>query len=140
YFVDGVADEVRGKLSQLAGFEVIAGGSTEQYRGTAKTLTQIGAELGVDYLLTAAVRRARGSDSVGRVQVTPELMDVRTGTLRWQERFDRADGEVLTVQSAIATRVATALGVAMSGSDADAVDDRPTENLAAYDLYLKGQA
>jgi serine/threonine-protein kinase len=140
YFVDGVADEVRGKLSQLAGFEVIAGGSTEQYRETSKTLTQIGTELGVDYLLTATVRRARGSDSVGRVQVTPELMDVRAGTVRWQERFDRADGEVLAVQSAIATRVAAALGVALSGSDADAVEERPTENLAAYDLFLKGQA
>jgi TolB-like protein len=140
YFVDGVADEVRGKLSQLSGFEVIARGSTDQYDQTAKSPTQIGTELGVDYLLAGTVRRARGSDSAGRVQVTAEVMDVRTGTVRWQERFDRADGEVLAVQSAIATRVAAALGVALSGSDAADVEERPTENVAAYDLYLKGQA
>jgi serine/threonine-protein kinase len=140
YFVDGVADEVRGKLSQLSGFEVIARGSTDQFGETGKSPTQIGAELGVDYLLAGTVRRARGTDSAGRVQVTAEVMDVRTGTVRWQERFDRADGEVLAVQSAIAARVAAALGVALSGSDAADVEERPTENVAAYDLYLKGRA
>ena len=140
YFVDGVTDEVRGKLTRLPGFQVIARSSSDQYRGTTKTQREIADELGVDYLLTGTVSWMRSPGAADRVQVAPELVNARTGVARWQQRFDTELTDVLKVQGSIASEVAGALGVALGGADADRLADSPTENLAAYDLYLKGKA
>ena len=140
YFVDGVADQVRGKLTSLGGFQVTARTSSDQYRETTKTPQQVGRELGVDYLLTATVSWARTAGAAGRVQVVPELIDVRTGTATWQETFDADLTDVFEVQAGIASRVAGALGVALGATEQEHLAERPTENLAAYDLYLKGRA
>jgi len=140
YFVDGIADQVRGKLTGLGGFQVTARTSSDQYRATTKTPHQIGRELDVDYLLTATVSWARTPGSTGRVQVVPELIDVRTGAAAWQDAFDADLTDVFQVQAGIATRVAAALGVALGATEQRQLAERPTENLAAYDLYLKGMS
>ncbi len=140
YFADGIADEIRGKLAALSGFQVTARGSSEQYRRSAKPSQEIGKELGVDYLLTATVRWAKGADGTNRVQVVPELTDVRKGDVTWQQPFDADLTDVFRVQSEIASRVAGALGVALGSREQQKLAVRPTENLAAYDLYLKGRA
>ena len=142
YFADGITDEVRGKLSALSGLRVIAGGSSKEYRKTTKPLTQIAHELGVDYLLVAKVRWARNPDGTSRVQVSPELVDVSAGTptTKWQQPFDAAMTDVFQVQAAIATKVAGALHVALGDSTRQALGARPTDNLAAYDAFLKGEA
>jgi eukaryotic-like serine/threonine-protein kinase len=140
YFVDGVTDQVRGKLTSLGGFQVTARTSSDQYRRTTKTPQEIGRELGVEYLLTATVNWARSPGSTGRVQVVPELIDVRTGAATWQETFDAELTDVFQVQTGIATRVAAALGVALGATEQRQLAERPTANLAAYDLYLKGRA
>jgi len=138
YFVDGITDQVRGKLAGLAGFQVTARTSSDQYRDAAKSPQVIGRELGVDYLLTATVNWAHETGGAGRVQVVPELIDVRTGDVTWQQSFDAALTDVFQVQSDIAVRVAGALNVALGAGEAREVAAPPTKNLAAYDAFLKG--
>jgi TolB-like protein/tRNA A-37 threonylcarbamoyl transferase component Bud32 len=140
YFADGIADEMRGKLTALPSFQVTARSSSVQYRGTTKSPQEIGRELSVDYLLTATVRWAKTADGSSRVQVVPELIDVRTGAATWQQTFDAELTDVFDVQQTIARQVATALGVALGAGEQEELGARPTSNVAAYDAYLRGEA
>ena len=140
YFVDGMADQVRGKLMSLAGFQVTARTSSDQYKASTKTPQVIGRELGVDYLLTSTVTWAKLADGTGRVQVVPELIDVKTGAGTWQQSFDADLTDIFQVQGSIATQVAGALNVALGPKEKEEIAERPTKNLAAYDLYLKAKA
>ena len=140
-FADGMADTVRGKLTSLPGVEVIARGSSIPYKKTKKTPDQIAHELGANYLLTATVRWEK-TGGTSRVQVSPELVEVRTSgaaTSRWQQSFDAPLTDVFQVQSDIATRVAQALDLALGANDEKWLAEKPTQNLAAYDAFLKGE-
>jgi TolB-like protein/Flp pilus assembly protein TadD len=139
YFADGITDEVRGKLAGLPGLRVIARTSSSQYRGTRKAPQEIGRELAVDYLLTATVRWEKPANGRSRVRVTPELIQAAEATTRWQQPFDAPLTDVFQVQGDIAGRVAQALGVALTAGERERLVHRPTENLAAYDLYLQGR-
>jgi eukaryotic-like serine/threonine-protein kinase len=139
YVVDGIADQVRGKLTGLGAFQVTARTSSDQYRGTTKSPQEIGRELGVDYLLTATVSWAKDATGGGRVQVVPELIDTRTGAATWQQAFDANLTDVFQVQGDIAVRVAGALNVALGAGEQRELAERPTQNLAAYDAFLKGE-
>ena len=140
YFADGIADEVRGKLSRVSGLKVIASSSASQYKGSTKSPQVIASELGADYLLSGTVRWATGADGKRRVQVVPELIDASSGDVKWQQSFDTDITDVFEVQSQIATQVASALGVALGGSEQQELTKRPTDNVEAYQLYLKGRA
>jgi len=142
YFADGMTDEIRGKLAKLQGLQVIASGSTGQYKHTDKTPTQIAQELGVQYLLTGKIRWEKGEGGKSRVRVSPELVQVGSGgapTTKWQEPFDASLTDVFQVQADIAGRVASALDVALGSTERETIAKRPTENLAAYDAFLKGE-
>ena len=142
YFADGVSDEVRSRLGKIAGLEVIARGSSLEYRHTTKRPTEIAHELGADYLLTGTVRWEK-SGGASRVRVIPELVEARPGQAarsRWGEQFDAAMTDVFQVQGDIAGKVADALGLALADSTQRQLTAKPTENLAAYDEYLKGEA
>ena len=107
YFADGVADEVRTKLAQVGGLEVIARGSSLEYRGTTKRAAEIARDLGADYLLTGTVRWDKAPGAASRVRVTPELVDARPGEAartRWSEQYDAALTNVFEVQAGIAGR------------------------------------
>jgi TolB-like protein/Tfp pilus assembly protein PilF len=141
YFADGMTDEVRSKLAGLSGLAVIASASASQYKGTTKLPEQIAKELGVGYLLVAKVRWQK-SGTESRIRLTPELVEVAGGgapTTRWQEAFEADLSDVFRVQGEIATKVAQALEVALSGKERGLLTARPTSNLAAYDAYLKGE-
>ncbi len=141
YFADGIADEIRGKLTSLPGFQVIARGSSTPYKKTTKTPKQIAEELNASYLLTATVRWEK-SGGASRVHVSPELVDVTrpdAPTSKWQQPFDAALTDVFQVQSDIASRVAQALGVALGAGEEKRLSEKPTQNLAAYDAFLKGE-
>ena len=143
YFADGISDELRGKLSQLAGIQVIARGSSDQYRHTRKPPQQIARELGVSYLLTATVQWEKMPGGVSRVRVSPELVDVTPGhapRTKWQQPFDAALTDVFEVQADIAGKVASALDLALGDSARRDLAAQPTQNLAAYDAFLKGEA
>ena len=141
YFADGIADEVRAKLTSVPGLEVIARGSSTPYKKTTKTPKQIADELNANYLLTATVRWQK-SGGTSRVHVTPELIEVRESgapASKWQQPFDASLTDVFQVQSDIASKVAQALGVALGAGEEKRLSEKPTENLAAYDAYLKGE-
>ncbi|MCA1610200.1 MAG: serine/threonine-protein kinase [Acidobacteria bacterium] len=141
YFADGIADAVRGKLTSVPGIEVIARGSSIGYKKTAKTAKRIAEELDARYLLTATVRWQKGGGA-SRVQVNPELVEVKESgapASRWQQPFDAALTDVFQVQSDIASRVAQALGVALGAGEEKRLSEKPTQNLSAYDAFLKGE-
>jgi serine/threonine protein kinase/tetratricopeptide (TPR) repeat protein len=139
YFADGVTDAVRGKLTGLPGLEVIASNSSSQYKHTTKSPQQIGQELGVQYLVVGKVRWEKNAAGTSRVQVSPELIQVATGTARWQQPFNAAITDVFQVQADIAGSVAEALNVALGAGERQALAQQPTQNLAAYDAFLKGE-
>ncbi|MFY9550815.1 MAG: protein kinase [Thermoanaerobaculia bacterium] len=141
YFADGIADQIRGKLTALPGIEVIARGSSTPYKKTNKSPQLIASELSAKYLLTATVRWQKAGGS-SRVQVSPELVEVKSGgppASKWQQPFDASLTDVFQVQSEIASKVAQALGVALGAGEEKRLSEKPTENLAAYDAYLKGE-
>jgi len=143
YFADGVANEVRGKLSQLADLAVIARASSNEYRHTTKRPEEIARELGADYLLTATVQWEKMPGGASRVRVTPELVRVEPGaapTMKWQRGFDAALTDVFRVQAEIAQQVASALDVALGDSVEHELAAKPTASLEAYDAFLKGEA
>jgi eukaryotic-like serine/threonine-protein kinase len=143
YFADGVANDLRTKLTQIPGLQVIARGSSNEYRKTTKTQQQIARELGVNYLLTATVQWERGAGGASRVRVTPELVDVHPGRApltRWGQQFDAAMSDVFQVQAEIAGQVAQALNVALGDSVKQELAVKPTQSLPAYDAFLRGEA
>jgi serine/threonine-protein kinase len=137
YFADGLTDALRGKLAIVPNVEVIARGSSSQYRNSTKPDDQIGRELGVGYLLTGRVRWAND-----RVEVSPELVQITDGkraTTKWEQQYDTTLTDVFGVQASIATQVAKSLGTTLGAGAQLAIAERPTTNAAAYDAYLKGQ-
>ncbi len=143
YFADGITDEIRSKLSALPALRLIASASSNQYRHSSKPQDQVGRELGVRYLLTGRVQWEKGANGTPRVRVSPELVEVRDGAapeLKWQQSFDTTLADVFDVQAAVATRVADKLGVVLSPPAQAQLAARPTQNLAAYDAYLRSTA
>jgi len=143
YFADGMADDLRGKLAAIPGLEVVGSQSSNAYRGSTKRLPEIASDLGVRYLLVGKVRWLRGPAGVSRVSVSPELLRITAGgppTIEWQQPFDAALTDVFQVQADIAGRVASALDLVLADSARRDLSRKPTESLAAYDEYLKGEA
>jgi eukaryotic-like serine/threonine-protein kinase len=143
YFADGITNEVRGKLSQIAGLAVIARASSNEYRRTTKTPQQIARELGADYLLTATVQWQKSPTGPSRVRVSPELVRVAEGSApvtQWQQPFDASLTDVFAIQTDVATEVASALDVALGDRTRRALTAQPTASLGAYDAFLKGEA
>ncbi len=143
YFVDGITDEIRGKLAALPALQVIARTSSNEYRQSRKTAEQIGRELGVQYLLTGTVQSERGPGGTRRVRVSPELVQVgarRAPVTKWHQSYDTTLANVFDLQSAVATRVAEKLGVVLSPLAKTQLAARPTQNVDAYDAYLRSLA
>ena len=143
YFAGGVTDEIRGKLAAMPGLEVVASPSSNEYRGSTRGLPEVARELGADYLLVGKILWQRRPEGMSRVRVNPELIRFTPGappTTRWQQPIDAAITDVFAVQADIAGKVAEALGVVLGDSARRELTVKPTESLAAYDEYLKGEA
>jgi len=140
YFVDGIADQLRGKLTELGAVQVIARSSTDLYRRTTKSPREIGRELDVEYLLSSTVRTVRNADGTGRVQLVPELIKVKTGAVTWSQTFDASLTDLFQVQADMAVRLAGALNLALGAKEQEHLAERPTRSLAAYDAFLKAEA
>ena len=141
YFADGVTDEVRTKLAQVGGLEVIARSSSNEYRGSGKSPEEIARELGADYLLTGTVSWEKPPGGGSRVRVTPELVEIRPGAAprtRWGHPFEAALTDVFAVQADMAGQVAQALDLALGADARERLAARPTRNLEAYTAYLRG--
>jgi serine/threonine-protein kinase len=137
YFAAGMTDEITSRLGAVSGLGVISRKSALRYAGTDKSTEDIGAELGVGYILGGSVRWEPGDSA--RVRITPELVRVSDDTQLWSESYDRVIESIFDVQSDIASRVVEHLGVALLEAERSVLAARPTENLDAYALYLKGR-
>jgi TolB-like protein/Flp pilus assembly protein TadD/predicted Ser/Thr protein kinase len=137
YFAAGITDEIIGRLAAVSGLGVISRTSVTQYDRTGKTLRQIGDDLGVSYVLEGTVRWARSADGAGRVRITPQLVRVEDDSQLWAETYDQQIDDIFEVQSTIAAQVIDQLGVTLLSDERAAVEDRPTNNLQAYQAFLK---
>jgi TolB-like protein/Flp pilus assembly protein TadD len=130
-FADGVQDDILTKLAKIADLKVISRTSVMEYRGK-RNVRQIGDALRVSHVLEGSARR-----SGGRVHLNMQLIDTRTDTHVWAEEYDRDLNGLFAVQSEIAQKVARQLHAKLSASEKAAVEERPTEDLAAYDFYVR---
>ncbi len=135
YFTDGVQDEILTDLAKVADLKVISRTSVMQYKGTAPhSLREIAAQLGVAHVLEGSVERGGG-----KVRVRAKLIDARTDTQTWAEKYDRDLADVFAIQSEIAQTITDQLRAQLSPREAAAIQERPTADLAAYDLYLRAK-
>ena len=133
YFADGVQDEILTDLAKIADLRVISRTSVMQYQsGAARNLREIGKQLGVAHVLEGSVQR-----SGNRVRVTAQLIDARTDTHQWAERYDRDLADVFAIQSEIAKAIADQLRAKLSPQEKARVEEIPTGNTEAYVLYLR---
>jgi adenylate cyclase len=133
YFADGLTEELIGALSKVRGLRVIARTSVGQYKSTSKTVSQIGAELDVTSILEGSVRKAGN-----RLRITLQVIDVATQEHLWANNYDRELDDVFAIQTEIAEKTAGALRLELLGHEKESIQKRPTSNLLAYNLYLKG--
>jgi len=133
YFADGLTEELTTVLSQIQGLRVISRTSVNQYRGTTKPVSQIGAELGADAVLEGSVRKAGN-----QLRIAVQLIDPRTDEHRWAQTYDRKLENIFAIQADVAESTAGALKVELLMSDQEALQEHPTSNLTAYEFYLRG--
>ena len=133
FFADGVQDDVLTKLAKVADLKVISRTSVMQYR-SKQNLREIGRVLGVSHVLEGTVRR-----SEGKVHINAQLVDARTDTHVWAEEYDRNLNEVFAIEIEVAQSIANQLRARVSTREQTAMQERPTEDLVAYDLYTRGK-
>ncbi len=134
YLRDGITEDVITELSKIRGLNTFSRPTVLAFRDKAVTPAQMGQQLGAAYVLTGTLRRA-GT----RLRISTQLVDTRTDFPVWSERFDREMKDVFEVQDEIARKIAEALRVTLSPQELEALAVKPTENLQAYDLYLRGK-
>src|SRR5947207_347559 len=135
YFADGVQDEILTGLSRVADLKVISRTSVIQYKaGPTRNLREIATDLGVAHVLEGTVQRA-GS----RVRVSAQLIDARSDTHLWAEHYDRDIADVFTIESEVARMIVAQLQAKISPREKAAIEEKPTADLAAYDLYIRAK-
>jgi TolB-like protein/class 3 adenylate cyclase/Tfp pilus assembly protein PilF len=133
YFTEGVGDDILTDLAKIADLRVISRTSVMQYKsGAERNLREIGQQLGVAHVLEGSVQR-----SGNRVRVTAKLIDARTDTQQWAERYDRDLADVFAIQSEIAKAIADQLQAKLSPQEKQRVEEIPTGNTEAYTFYLR---
>ena len=133
YFADGVTEDVITDLSKVGGLFVIARNSTFAYKGKSTDTREVARALGVRYVLGGSVRRS-GSE----IRVNAQLIDATTGGQVWAERYDGDMKNIFGLQDKVTRNVVTALAVELTKEDRERVARRGTENVQAYDVFLKG--
>jgi TolB-like protein len=135
FFADGVQDEILTDLAKIADLKVISRTSVMQYKNTsARNLPEIAQALKVAHVLEGSVKR-----SANRVRVSAQLIDARNDTHLWAEKYDRELADVFAIQSEIAQKIADQLQAKLSPKEKTSIEERPTKDLAAYDLYLRAK-
>src|SRR5437870_5277719 len=136
FFTDGVQDEILADLAKVADLKVISRTSVMLYKsGNPRNLREIGQQLGVAHVLEGSVQRAGN-----RVRVMAQLVDARTDAHLWAQTYDRELADVFAIQSEIAKTIADQLQARLSPAEKAAIEQRPTADLAAFDLYVRATA
>lgn len=136
YFADGITEEITSRLAEVSDLGVISRTSAVQYDRRGKTIRQIGQDLGAGYVLEGTVRWDKQTGN--RVRITPQLIRVADDTHVWTERYDRVLDDIFAVQSEIAKTVISQLEASLLESGRQVLESRPTENIDAYQAYLRG--
>jgi serine/threonine protein kinase/tetratricopeptide (TPR) repeat protein len=139
YFADGITEEITSRLSLLQGLGVISRSSAIQYKNTQKNIRQIGEELDVDYVLEGTIRWDKTIGTKGRVIVTPQLIRVFDDIHLWSESYDRQMENIFDVQAKIAEEVIKVLDITMLEPEREELYLHPTDNLEAYDLFVRAR-
>ncbi len=134
YLRDGITEDIITELSKIRGLNTFSRPTVLAFRDKQVTPAQVGQQLKAAYALTGSLRR-----SGNRLRITTQLVDTSTDFPIWSERYDREMKDVFEVQDEIARKIAEALRVTLSPQELEALAIKPTENLQAYDLYLRGK-
>jgi serine/threonine protein kinase/tetratricopeptide (TPR) repeat protein len=135
YFRDGITEDIITELSKIRTLKVFPRPTVLSYRDKPVTAQQVGRELSAAFVLGGSLRRAGP-----RLRINTQLMDAKTDFPIWSERYDREMADVFEVQDEIARKIAEALRVTLSPEEQQDLAAKPTENLQAYDLYLRGKS
>jgi non-specific serine/threonine protein kinase len=134
YLRDGITEDIITELSKIRGLNTFSRPTVLAFRDKPVTPTQIGNILNASYVLTGTLRRAGN-----RLRITTQLVDTHTDFPLWSERYDREMKDVFEMQDEIARKIAEALRITLSPQELEDLASKPTENLQAYDLYLRGK-
>ena len=132
YFVDGIVEEITTAMARLPWLFVIARNSAFTYKGKSVDVKRVASDLGVRYLVEGSVRRAGA-----RVRITGQLIDAATGAHIWADRFDGGLDDIFELQDDVASSIAGAIEPKLRLAEMERARRKPTENLDAYDLYLR---
>jgi len=135
YFRDGITEDIITELSKIQGLNVFSRPTVLAYRDKPVTPGQIGQQLRASHVLAGSLRRAGD-----RLRINAQLIDTQTDFPLWSERYDREMKDVFEVQDEIARKIAEALRISLTPQEQEALAAKPTENLQAYDMYLKGKS
>src|SRR5205823_8558 len=135
YFAHGIQDEILVRLGKIADLKVISRTSTQHYKSAPENLRKVGKELGVAHLLEGSVQR-----TANRVRVNAQLIDARTDAHLWAQTYDRDLADVFAIQSEIARAIAEQLQAKLSPNEKKAIEQPPTTDLAAFDLYSRAKS
>ena len=136
FFTDGVQDEILTDLAKIADLKVISRTSVMQYKsGAPRNLREIGQQLGVAHLLEGSVQRA-----ANKIRVNAQLIDARNDAHLWAQTYDRDLADVFAIQSEIAKAIADQLQAKLSPNEKKAIEQPPTTDLAAFDLYSRAKS
>ncbi|MBA3882224.1 MAG: protein kinase [Chthoniobacterales bacterium] len=134
YFADGIQEEILTRLSRIANLKVISRSSTQRYKSAPANLSEIVNQLGVAHVLEGSVQK-----SADQVRVSVQLIDAQNDSHLWADKFDRKLTDIFAVESEIATKIAETLQAKLTGAEQKAIASRPTDNIEAHQLYLKGR-
>jgi non-specific serine/threonine protein kinase len=135
YFRDGITEDIITELSKIKGLNTFSRPTVLAYRDKPVTPAHIGQQLGAAFVLTGSLRRAGN-----RLRINAQLIDTHTDFPLWSERYDREMRDVFEVQDEIARNIADALRITLTPQEQAALATKPTENLQAYDQYLRGKS
>ncbi len=135
YFADGIQDEILTRLSKIADLKVISRTSTQRYKNTSQSLSEIANQLGVANLLEGSVQKTND-----QVRVNVQLIRAANDSHLWADTFDRKLTDIFSVESEVAKAIADQLRAHLSGKEEQVIAAKPTDNPQAYDAYLRGLA
>ena len=134
YFADGITEDLITDLTKLSGLDVIARNSVFAYKDKPAALADVARDLGVRFVVEGSVRRTGE-----QIRLNAQLIDTATGDNLWANRFDRGMAGVFAVQDEMSGEIAEALGMQPSAAESERMARPPTENLEAYDFYLRAE-
>ncbi len=134
YFSDGITEEITARLSRVRDLRVVSRTSVMVYKDVKKNIRQVGRDLGAGSVVEGSVRRAQG-----RVRITAQLIDARSDEHLWADSYNRSLEDIFAIQSDVAESIAGALQAELSPSEVATLERKATDDLQAYDAYLKGR-